>query len=108
MSDTLLARLNELETRKAALEAEIAGMQCQTDIVHVDPNVILSQYAEVKDSPASPMYKAFIKSLITRIEVGRYLISVTLKTGLDIFPSLDTTYEVRRQEVYERGKKTSA
>ena len=108
MSDTLLARLHALEERKATLETEIAGMQSQTEVVFVDPSVILSQYNEVKDSPASPMYKAFIKSLITRIEVGRYSVSITLKTGLDIYPSLDTTYEVRRQELYERNKKTSA
>ena len=34
------------------------------------------------------------------------LVSHLLKTGLDIFPALDSTYEVSRQKIYER-KRTS-
>ena len=70
----------------------------------IDPAFILSQYAEVKDAPASPMYKDFIRDYIQRIEVGRYAVSITLKTGLDILPALDSTYEVRREEIYRLGK----
>ena len=108
MSDTLLKRLNDLETRKYILEEELKDIQHKATPVHVDPSVILFRYSEVKGSTSSPLYKDFIKSLISRVDVGRYSISVTLKTGLDIFPDLDTTYHIQRQEIYEKGKKMSA
>lgn len=108
MSEVLLERLNSLESRKATLEEEIQGLQHKDAPVRVDPSVILLQYANIKGSKSSPIYKEFIKSLITRIDVGRYSISVTLKTGLDIYPELDTTFNVQRQEIYEKGKKMSA
>lgn len=77
----------------------------QEDIV-IDTKLILSQYAGVKDSPSSPAYKEFICSFIDKIVVGKYTVSINLKTGLDIFPTLDTTFNVRRQEIYEKGEKT--
>lgn len=106
MSDTLLARLNELETRKAELEEALEKMRNCTETGLIDPDLILSQYREVKDAPSSPMYKAFIRDCVSRVEVGRYTVSITLKTGLGIFEDLDTTIEVKRKEIYERGKKT--
>ena len=30
--------------------------------------------------------------------------NITLKTGLEAYPELDTTYTVRRQTIYETGK----
>ena len=51
-------------------------------------------------------YKEFICGFIDKIEIGKYAVSITLKTGLDIFPSLDTIFNVRRQEIYEKGEKT--
>jgi hypothetical protein len=70
----------------------------------IDASLILSEYKKVKDVPSSPEYKEFICSFIERIEVGKYSVKITLKTGLDIFPELNTTFEVRRQEIYERKK----
>lgn len=71
----------------------------------VDVQLILSEYGKVKDSPSSPAYKDFIRSFISKIEIGRYYVTITLKTGLDILPTLDTTYTVRRQEIYEQQKR---
>ena len=105
LSESLIERLQALEQEKANLEITLTELQTVQDDITVDTRWILSQYAEVKDSPSLPTYKEFIGSFIDKIEVGKYSVSITIKTGLDIFPSLDTTFNVRRQEIYEKGEK---
>lgn len=56
---------------------------------------------EVKNSPMLPMYCSFISNFIDKIEVGKYTVDITLKTELNICSNPDTTYLVRRQEIYE-------
>ncbi len=109
LSEALIARLRELEQQKAELEqqkAELEAVLQKTDApsgnVNIDTSLILSNYREVKDSPASPAYKEFICGFISKIEVGRYTVDIKFKTGLDICPRLDSTFSVRRQEIYER------
>lgn len=104
ISDALVARLKELEARKAELAKLPSPGILRANHAAVDPALILSQYAGVKCSTASPQYKDFIRSFIDRIEVGSYTVKITLKTGLDIFPELNKSFEVRRQEIYERKK----
>lgn len=104
ISDALVTRLKELEKRKAELARITSSKNPITSNAHVDPAFILAEFAEVKQSPASPQYKDFIRGFIDRIEVGSYNVKITIKTGLDIFPELDKSFEVRRQEIYERKK----
>lgn len=77
-------------------------LDIQNADTEVDINLILSEYQSLKKSTSNPDYRDFIKSFIDRIDVGKYRVNITLKTGMDIFPELDTEYEVRRQEIYER------
>lgn len=107
LSDTLAARLNELEEEKAKLETELAHASANTDYEPIDTQEMLTEYASLKETPASPLYKFFICNLIERIDIGKYIVEITLKTGLDVFPSLNTTRTVRRQEIYESGKKVT-
>lgn len=107
VSEALTDKLTELENEKAGIETSIAtldGRSKDSREAAVDPFLIPHEYAELKNSPGSPLYKNFIQSFISRIEIGRYGLSVTIKTGLDIFPNLDTTLTVSRKEVYEQGK----
>ena len=104
LSDILTARLKDLEKRKKELCNSATAEQLGSVAVTIDPQMILADYNEVKDSPASPGYKEFIHAFIDRIEVGAYSVKITLKTGLDLFPALNTTYEVSRREIYERRK----
>jgi site-specific DNA recombinase len=104
LSEALITHLRELEQQKAELERTLQEIDTPSGNVNIDTSLILSNYREVKDSPASPAYKEFICGFISKIDVGRYTVDITLKTGLDICKSLDTTYPVRRQEVYERKK----
>ena len=104
LSDTLIARLKELEQRKRELCKGVTTEKLGDNSIAIDIQMILDEYKEVKNSPFSPNYKDFICSFIDRIGIGKYSVRITLKTGLDIFPNLDTTYEVRRQEIYERKK----
>ena len=101
LSDALVERLTALEEEKAQLEASLEIHTPATKQVVCDPWRILSEYAAVRDAPSSPAYREFIKSYIEKIQVGRYQVAVTLKTGLDVFPELNTSYQVRRQEIYE-------
>ena len=71
----------------------------------VDTDLILSEYAEVKNSSLLPEYKTFVSNFIEKIEVGKYIVNITFITGLGIYPELDTTIDVRRQEIYECGRK---
>jgi site-specific DNA recombinase len=104
LSDALIERLNELEAQKTKLEAEMHVTPFAPPAVCIDPTVILAQYRQLKESTSSPQYKEFIRSLIDKIVVGKYVVDITLKTGLDICPELDTTFSVRRQEIYEAKK----
>lgn len=101
LSDILVARLKELEKRKKELCNGVTAEEIGNTAIAIDVQTMLAEYKEVKASPSSPAYKEFIRSFIERIEVGTYSVKITLKTGLDIFPSLDTAYEVSRQKIYE-------
>ena len=72
--------------------------------ITVDPLLIPGEYVRLKNSPSILEYKRFVQSFIGQIEVGRYGMTLTIKTGLDVFPYLDTTLSVRREEVYIKGK----
>lgn len=106
LSDALTEKLREIEAEKARLLSELVA--CDTthekNLPTIDGQMIRSKYTELKASPSSPEYKEFIQSFIEKIHAGRYVVEITLKTGLDICPALDTTYTVRRQEIYERKK----
>ena len=104
LSDTLAERLKTLEEEKAHLEIELLHASSSPIFEPIDTQWLLSEYANIKATPASPEYKFFIRNLIRRIEVGKYTVNITLKTGLEAYPELDTTYTVRRQTVYEAGK----
>jgi len=41
-------------------------------------------------------------SISSLLRVSKQRTLSTLKTGLDIFPALDSTFNIRRQEIYER------
>ena len=99
-------KLAELEQEKAQIEDSIQKLE-QKDTADRDTEAdILSipfQYTRLKGNTSDPKYKCFIQDFIEKIDVGRYELSITLKTGLDVCPALNTTLTVRRQEVYESG-----
>lgn len=102
LSSALVARLDALEEEKTALEAQLSQLDSpgSTDSPIIDPLLIPTHYAELRKVPDSPTYKAFLQTFIERIEVGRYTVSVTLKTGLEIFDCLNTTITTRQEEIY--------
>lgn len=104
LSDILVARLKELEKRKKELCNGATAEEIGNTAIAIDVQTILAEYKEVKAAPSSPTYKEFIRSFIDRIDVGTYSVKITLKTGLDIFPVLDSSYEVGRQKIYERKR----
>ena len=104
ISESLTIKLNELEAQKMSLEQQLRDFKDTVTITDIDPSVILSDYAELKRKSDTTEYKAFIRNFIDRIEIGRYTVNIRLKTGLDIFPALDNTYSVRREEIYKQGK----
>ena len=107
ISSALVERLNELEERKVELEAEISQLETLagaiTDLVNVDD--IIPRYKLLRNSNNFLEYRSFLQRFISRIDVGRYMVDITLNTGLGIFDNLNTTISVKRQEIYE--KKTS-
>lgn len=76
--------------------------KADTEYTKIDANLILSDYNGIRNTPSLPEYKDFIKGFIDKIEVGKYNVDVTLKTGLDVVPGLNQTFNVRRQTIYER------
>lgn len=104
LPDALVTRLNELEAEKAELESALHTVR-EHDATAIDVAWILSEYKELQATPSSPAYRDFIRSFLRRIEIGRYGVTITLKSGLDIFPALDTSYTLRRQEIYEQQKR---
>lgn len=106
LSSALVERLNALEEEKSQLETELAQLNSagNTEAAIIDPHLIPAEYARLRSSPASPAYRLFIQSFIDRICVGRYTVTITLKTGLDIFDALDTTFTVRRQDIYDTAR----
>ena len=102
LSEALVQRLSLLEQEKRDLEREQCMEEEQAETPVIDPHLILEEYRQVKEAPASPQYKRFLQEFLGEIVVGRYSVTITLKTGLEIFPDLDTTLPVRRQEIYEK------
>ena len=106
LSDALTEKLQELEEQKASILKEITmyGGLYDDNIDIIDGKMMCERYRELKEAPASPEYKEYIQNFIDKIEVGKYTVDITLKTGLDICPELNKTYNVRRQEIYEMKK----
>ena len=73
----------------------------------IDPHLILDGYRQVRETPASPRYKTFLQGFLGEIVVGRYSVTITLKTGLELFPDLDTAIPVRRRRS-TKGRSASA
>ena len=108
-SPALGERLSALEQEKVSLEAEKTKMSSmeQEKIPQIDPELILQEYAQAKKATSSPEYKQMIQEFIDKIVVGKYCVEITLKTGMDIFPSLDTSVQIKRQEIYEKKGEVS-
>lgn len=104
ISESLTAKLNELELQKMSLEQQLRNFKDTATVTDIDPCVILSEYEALRRKSDTEEYKTFICNFIDRIEIGRYTVNIRLKTGLDIFPELDKTYSVRREEIYAKGK----
>lgn len=104
MSDGLVARLEELEQEKTACEERIRKAENPPSKVDIDTQTILAEYLAVRKAPASPAYKEYIRGFIDEISVGKYAVTIKLKTGLEVLDELDTTLTVGRQEIYARGK----
>ena len=102
ISEALITKLKELEERKQTLEKQANEAQSPMQTIQIDTSLILSEYAEACQSPSLPAYKDFVSQFIDRIEVGKYVVDITLKTGLDVCPELNTTNHIRRQEIYEK------
>ncbi|MBR6790683.1 MAG: recombinase family protein [Oscillospiraceae bacterium] len=103
-SDALLERLMALEKEKALLESSLAKLSqscCDRGKAMIEPSIILEEYTSIRATPSLPSYRTFLQEFIGRIEVGRYGLTIELKTDLDIAPELDTCVSVRRQEIYE-------
>lgn len=101
LSDALIERLSDLESCKAELEKQRVEYALPTNSAEVDPAVILKEYYEVRQAPASKEYRDFLQEFVGKITVGRYAVEVQLRTGLSIAPMLDKTVSVRRQQIYE-------
>jgi len=102
LPDTLVEWLAALEEEKMQIEASLAVHAPDTRQVVYDPQRILS--AAVRESPSFSAYRELIKRCVEKIQVGRYRVTITLKTGLDIFLVLNTSCQIRRQEIYEMKK----
>lgn len=101
LSDTLVNRLHDLEHQKSELELSLQQLDYPCPEPIINPHLILSEYTHLKNTPASPDYKAYLSDFLREISVGAYIITVTIKTGLGIIPDLDTTFTIRRQELYQ-------
>lgn len=105
--NSLLEKLTELERDKASIETAILKINSQNHTkdkhreIIIDPKHILEEYSNVKKDMYGFSYKEFIQSFIHRIEVGRYSVDITINTGLGIFPELNKTLTIRRQEIYK-------
>ena len=105
ISEALVQRLSQLEEEKRDLEGQMCAEEEPIDTPVIDPHLILEDYRQAREAPASPQYKRFLQSFLGEIVVGRYSVTITLKTGLEIFPDLDVVIPARRQEIYERKER---
>lgn len=106
ISSALVARLHELEQEKTDLELQLAKLHpvSQKEALSVDPQLILQQFQEVKETPASPAFKALLQDYLDKIEIGSYNLKITLNTGLGLCDALNSTWLVKRQEIYSHFK----
>lgn len=109
-SSIIISKLTDLEKEREVLLSKIETLPPipSASSINIDIDSILLGYKESKKVPYSPEHKVFLHQFINKIVVGRYKIFITIKTGLDIIPDLDTTITVRREEIYAFGKEKKA
>lgn len=103
ISAVLTDRFTALEEEKKGKERELTSLLSpeERERSGIDPDTLLAEYLEVKSW--TPELRDLIGSLIEDIEVGRFLVKVTLKNGMGIYPELNQKYLIRRQEIYSKA-----
>lgn len=103
---TLVDKLHQLEEQKVQTEALLARLDTPEveTIVSIDPALIPAQYRQLKLSGNALEYREFVQSFLDKVIVGRYSVTITLNTGLDVAPEQNLQVTVRRPEMYENEK----
>ena len=104
-SETMVQEVNALEDKKFQLQEEMIKVERVREIPEIDPLLIPTQYEILRNKPDSKEYRTFISSFIDKIVIGRFTVTLTVETGLEIFDELNTTISIRRQELQEKKEK---
>ena len=102
-SETLIAKVSVLEAKKHDIEKQIHKheeilAQLQEDI---NGDMILDYYNEVKESGDRYEYRTLVMEYVESVTVFANHVVIRLRTGLGKVDDLDTTFDIKRGEIYE-------
>ncbi len=105
--EDIFNRLEELNTKKETLQAEIAKRTRMSNIEFTDDDIerTLNQCKKLLRQPTNPENREFIKSVVTKIVIYRDEVLIVLNTGLSVNDDFNTEIRVSRDEIYNLGRR---
>ena len=102
ITDSIIERAEELETRRNALVVEITGMHQYNALTYEDYEYLIDDFRSIPHN--SEKYRSLIQQFILRITVYPYRMETTLNLGFGITDDLTETVEIRRGDLYAKFK----
>jgi site-specific DNA recombinase len=98
LTDSIIARAEELESQKTTLETKLQEMHQLEDITYSDVAELLTTWKSLK--PDTEEFRTFVQQYVKQITVYPYHFEVILDKGLGITEELAETISMRRGELY--------
>ena len=99
ITDSLIARVEELEDEKMQLETSLNSLHLMNPIEYKDVEYLNQKWKEIERNTEE--YRSLIQQFIKEIRVRPYDFDIVLDMGLGVTTELTETITMRRGELYE-------
>lgn len=102
ITDSLIQRADDLESRRTALLIQISAMHQFNPLEFASYEHLIDDFHSIPHN--SEKYRALIQQFIQKITVYPYHMETTLNLGFGITDELTETVDIRRGDLYEKFK----
>ncbi len=99
ITESLIARAEELEQKRAEIEVQLATIHQYIPIEYSDFSPIIDEFRQLERNTEE--FRTFIQNYVKKVTVFPYHLEIELNTGLDISDKINEIVTIRRGEIYE-------
>lgn len=98
ITESLIARAEELEQKRAEIEVQLSTMHQYVPIEYKDFLPIIDEFRGLKRNTET--FRTFIQQYVNKVTVYPYYLEIELNTGLGMADELNEIITIRRGELY--------